>query len=98
MGINIKNDEQRLDWETIQNNERLEKNYEQPLVYDIKGEKLDNGNPFEVARGKKYQINKGDRIAQLVIVPIFTGEVELVDDFKEETARGTKGFGSSGTR
>lgn len=98
MGINIKNDEQRLDWETIQNNEMLEKNYEQPLVYDVKGEKIENGNPFEVARGKKYQINKGDRIAQLVIVPIFTGEVELVDDFKEETARGTKGFGSSGTR
>ncbi|MDN6671819.1 MAG: dUTP pyrophosphatase [Staphylococcus equorum] len=45
-----------------------------------------------------YKIQKGDKLAQLVIVPIFTGEVELVDDFTGETARGQNGFGSSGTR
>ncbi|MDW4175324.1 dUTP pyrophosphatase [Staphylococcus saprophyticus] len=97
MGINVKNDEQRLDWEREMNNNELEKGYE-PLVYDIKGEKVENGNPFCAATSRKHLIQKGDKLAQLVIVPIFTGEVELVDDFTDETERGTKGFGSSGTR
>lgn len=97
IGINIKNDEQRLDWKDEMNNYKMEKGYE-PLLYDIKGEKIDNGNPFGIVNGRKHQINKGDKLAQLVVVPIFTGEVELVDDFTDETARGTKGWGSSGTR
>lgn len=97
MGINVKNDEQRLDWKHEMNNDEMEKGYE-PLLYDIKGEKIENGNPFGVGTSRKYQIQKGDKLAQLVIVPIFSGEVELVDDFTDETARGTKGFGSSGTR
>ena len=94
--VNIKNDEQRLDWQTIMNNEELERNYEQPLVYDIKNKKIKNGNPFEVGNGRKYQINKGDKIAQLVIVPIVTPEVNVVEEFDEKSERGTNGFGSSG--
>ncbi|MBO1199102.1 dUTP pyrophosphatase [Staphylococcus simiae] len=43
-----------------------------------------------------YQINKGDKLAQLVIVPIETPALKIVDDFHHETTRGTKGFGSSG--
>jgi dUTP pyrophosphatase len=39
----------------------------------------------------------GDRIAQLVIVPIWTGEVVLVDDVAVlESDRGEGGFGSTG--
>ena len=40
--------------------------------------------------------NKGDRIAQLLLVPV--PEVTLVEvgEFEEETARGEGGFGSSG--
>lgn len=98
MKINIKNDEQRLDLESLVNNERLERNYKEPLVYDINDKKIKNGNPFEVGSGRKYQINKGDRLAQLVIVPIWTPELETVEEFESETARGEKGFGSSGTR
>ena len=94
--VNIKNDEQRLDWQTIMNNEELERNYEQPLVYDIKNKKIKNGNPFEVGNGRKYQINKGDKIAQLVIVPIVTPEVNVVEGFESESERGSQGFGSSG--
>ncbi|MEX6291590.1 dUTP diphosphatase [Staphylococcus saprophyticus] len=45
-----------------------------------------------------YKINKGDRLAQLVIVPIWTPELETVEEFESETARGQNGFGSSGTR
>ena len=43
-----------------------------------------------------YQINKGDKIAQLVITPIITPEVNVVDNFTNKSARGTNGFGSSG--
>lgn len=95
MKINIKNDEQHLDWHTLQRNEELEQGYE-PLVYDIKGEKIENGNPFEIISGKKYKINKGDKLAQLVIVPIWTPELQKVDEFSNETARGRNGFGSTG--
>ena len=43
-----------------------------------------------------YQINKGDKIAQLVITPIITPEVNVVEEFNSESIRGTNGFGSSG--
>ena len=42
-----------------------------------------------------YEINKGDKIIQLVILPILTPKLELVNMF-EETDRGTGGFGSTG--
>lgn len=45
-------------------------------------------------------INYGDRIAQLVIVPVLLPQVQVVDEDDEEwlnTARGTGGFGSTGT-
>lgn len=45
-----------------------------------------------------YKINKGDRLAQLVIVPIWTPELVPVEEFESESARGENGFGSSGTR
>ena len=43
-----------------------------------------------------YQVKKGDKIAQLVISPIETPEVEVVDDFDSESERGENGFGSTG--
>lgn len=42
-----------------------------------------------------YTIQHGDKIAQLVIVPCFTDDVEEVSDLSE-TNRGSKGFGSTG--
>ena len=45
--------------------------------------------------GYDYKVNKGDKISQLVILPILTPELELVDSL-EETERGNGGFGSSG--
>ena len=42
-----------------------------------------------------YLVNMGDKISQLVILPIYTPDLELVDEF-EETERGTGGFGSTG--
>lgn len=42
-----------------------------------------------------YQILKGDRIAQLVVYKLIDANISWTDK-KEETARGDKGFGSSG--
>lgn len=42
-----------------------------------------------------YQVTAGDKISQLVILPILTPSLELVDKL-EETERGDNGFGSSG--
>ena len=44
---------------------------------------------------KKFEINPGDRIAQMIVVPIVQVDLEIVEDFKE-SERGSKGFGSSG--
>ncbi|MGL5878192.1 MAG: dUTP diphosphatase [Xenococcaceae cyanobacterium] len=43
-----------------------------------------------------YPIIKGDRIAQLVILPIIQFEAQLVDDLIA-TERGQNGFGSTGS-
>ena len=46
-------------------------------------------------RSEDYVVEPGDRIAQLVIVPVLRPEVEMVDSLPE-TARGAGGFGSTG--
>lgn len=46
--------------------------------------------------GYDYKVNAGDKISQLVILPLaYVGELTEVDHF-EETERGNNGFGSSG--
>ena len=42
-----------------------------------------------------YLVNKGDKICQLVIMPIHIEDLELVSDL-EDTERGDGGFGSTG--
>lgn len=44
---------------------------------------------------RPYMVERGDKISQLVIVPILTPELEVVDEL-EETERGSGGFGSTG--
>lgn len=44
---------------------------------------------------RSYTIRPGDKIAQLVIVPLCLPPLEIVD-FLERTERGDNGFGSSG--
>ena len=45
--------------------------------------------------GYDYKVNKGDKIIQLVILPILLPELEVVDELDEQ-GRGNNGFGSSG--
>ena len=51
--------------------------------------KLYNSSDFD------YLVCEGDKITQLVILPIHTPTLELVKDL-DETERGDNGFGSSG--
>ena len=41
-------------------------------------------------------IRRGDKISQIVIVPILKPILSIVDEFDVESDRGNKGFGSSG--
>lgn len=45
--------------------------------------------------GYDYTVNAGDKISQLVVMPIIIPDLEIVDEF-EKTERGNNGFGSSG--
>lgn len=80
MKVNIKNDREYWGHE----------------IYKVPGV---NGKEIRVEYAtdlNSYVIQKGDKIAQLVIVPIVTPEVNVVEEFASESERGTNGFGSSG--
>jgi len=42
-----------------------------------------------------YRINQGDRVAQLMVLPVVDVEISVVTDIRE-TVRGSSGFGSTG--
>jgi dUTPase len=42
-----------------------------------------------------YLVQRGEKIAQLVVTPIVTPQLEIVDQFDTQSERGEKGFGSS---
>ncbi|PHK51007.1 dUTP diphosphatase [Staphylococcus edaphicus] len=90
MKINVKNDNQNFN-----NYDILSEVY---TAFNINGEEIELNDEEVLVPYGTYKINKGDRLAQLVIVPIWTPELEPVKEFSNETARGEKGFGSSGTR
>jgi dUTP pyrophosphatase len=41
------------------------------------------------------ELKSGDKIAQMIPIPVLTGDVETVESL-EDSARAEKGFGSSG--
>ena len=45
--------------------------------------------------GEDYILQPGDRMAQLMVVPVLRPEIRLVEELPE-TARGAGGFGSTG--
>ncbi len=47
---------------------------------------------------KPYTIEVGERIAQMVIVPVIQPEFKLVAEFGDATERGEGGFGHTGTK
>ena len=50
---------------------------------------------FNHSKVTYYRVHKGDKIAQLVVLPCLFPSLELVDDLTE-TDRGDNGFGSTG--
>ena len=46
--------------------------------------------------GYDYKVLAGDKISQLVIVPVLYESIEIVDDIDSGSERGDSGFGSSG--
>lgn len=50
---------------------------------------------YNHSASKTHVVKQGDKIIQLVILPIVTPELQLVDEFAE-TERGDNGFGSTG--
>lgn len=57
---------------------------------------LFNRSPIN-QEGGEVEINPGDRIAQIVFMPVSPANLVLVEDFELVTARGEGGFGSTGT-
>lgn len=43
-----------------------------------------------------YQIEAGDKISQLMVVPVLYEDIEIVDKLEDGSERGNNGFGSSG--
>lgn len=84
MKINIKNDDlPRISNLRQAKYKNLENNYIET-------------NEKETYRLGTYKINKGDKLAQLVIVPIWTPELKEVEEFSYVSERGADGFGSTG--
>lgn len=53
-----------------------------------------NRNP--IGAGQEIVINPGDRIAQMLFLPVARPSFELVDEFTASSSRGGGGFGSTG--
>lgn len=45
---------------------------------------------------ENYLVHAGDKISQLVIIPVLYEDINFVDSLDENTDRGNKGFGSTG--
>lgn len=80
--INIKNDHEDNGAETI-------------FKRDLK-DKIIIEDERHLYKQGTYVINKGERLAQLLIIPIATPMLEEVKEFSNKTIRGTNGFGSTG--
>ena len=87
MKINIKNDNETLESWIGYNFSDLALNIEEKVIPTLDDKEVMIGT---------YQINKGDKLAQLVIVPIWTPELKEVEEFSSESERGEQGFGSTG--
>ncbi|MBS5965307.1 dUTP diphosphatase [Staphylococcus haemolyticus] len=88
MKINIKND---MDISNMAPTKAVLNGRRAYSLLDVSGERI--GFSIDM---NCYQIDKGDKLAQLVIVPIYTPELKEVEEFSYVSERGTDGFGSTG--
>lgn len=72
-------------------------NLSNPLDYNIgPGKIVEVDDPRACKFVPEYHIKAGDKIAQMIPMPVLTGEVVEVEELGE-SVRGEKGFGSSGS-
>ena len=45
---------------------------------------------------REFVVDEGERIAQIIFLPVWLPEFELVEEFDKKTKRGEKGHGSTG--
>lgn len=78
----------------------IDSGYRGELIIIMSVLKYDMYNEFDQLQYQEYKINKGDRIAQAVIVPILsTNILNMIEvDELNNTVRGNKGLGSSGVK
>ena len=44
----------------------------------------------------QYTIHTGDKISQLMVIPVIYPQIKQVEDLNQKSERGSSGFGSSG--
>lgn len=93
MRINIKND---TDLNSVNADIHVFEAGFANYVYDIENKIIETIYDDGEIMTDVYKINKGDKLAQLVIVPIWTPELKEVEEFSYVSERGTDGFGSTG--
>lgn len=93
MRINIKND---TDLNSVNADIHVFEAGFANYVYDIENKIIETIYDDGELMTDVYKINKGDKLAQLVIVPIWTPELKEVEEFSYVSERGTDGFGSTG--
>lgn len=93
MKINIKND---TDLNSVNADIHVFEAGFANYVYDIENKIIETIYDDGEIMTDVYKINKGDKLAQLVIVPIWTPELKEVEEFSYVSERGTDGFGSTG--
>lgn len=93
MKINIKND---TDLNSVNADIHVFEAGFANYVYDIENKIIETIYDDGEIMTDVYKINKGDKLAQLVIVPIWTPELKEVEEFSSESERGEQGFGSTG--
>lgn len=93
MKINIKND---TDLNSVNADIHVFEAGFANYVYDIENKIIETIYDDGELMTDVYKINKGDKLAQLVIVPIWTPELKEVEEFSTKSERGTDGFGSTG--
>lgn len=93
MRINIKND---TDLNSVNADIHVFEAGFANYVYDIENKIIETIYDDGEIMTDVYKINKGDKLAQLVIVPIWTPELKEVEEFSYVSERGTNGFGSTG--
>lgn len=70
----------------------IDSDYQGELIINVL-----NRNQFNVDNWfSKIDIKTGDRVAQLIFVPVVRAVFDVVDEFSNNTLRGEGGFGSTG--